>query len=454
VEENFAPLDALPAAPESARADVVDVLPAESPGLGAVPDAERIAALDVLRGFAVLGILVMNIQSFAMIDAAYSNPTAFGDLTGANYWVWLLSHVLADQKFMTIFSMLFGAGIVLMARRQETAGRRAAGTHYRRMGALALFGLLHAYLFWYGDILFSYAICGLAVYLLRNLRPWLQLLLGSLSVAVPSCLSLLIGALLVWVVPFLPEETENAIQQTMVQDWQPSPEDIEAQLAAYGGGWMREFEARWPMVVFMQTLLLGIFTFWRAGGLMLVGMALFKLGVFSASLQSRTYLALTAAGLCLGLPPILFSVHTNFERHWDIGYWKLLGGQGNYWGSIAVSLGWVGLVMLICKQPALVPLMRPFAATGRMALTNYLMHTLICTTIFYGHGFALYGRVERVGQIEIVLAIWVFQLIVSPLWLRFFLFGPAEWLWRALTYCTLPALLRTRGHSLLRIPVP
>src|SRR5262249_44367374 len=156
----------------------------------------------------------------------------------------------------------------------------------------------------------------------------------------------------------------------------------------------------------------------------------------------------------LGLPPILFGVHTNFERHWDIGYWKLLGGQGNYCGSIAVSLGWVGLVMLMCKQPALVPLMRPFAATGQMALTNYLMHTLICTTIFYGHGFALYGRVERVGQIEIVLAIWVFQLIVSPLWLRSFLFGPAEWLWRALAYCPLPCPFTKKNPFPLPLTLP
>src|SRR5712692_4927581 len=169
---------------ERTNAEASEVLPAETPALDAIPEPERIASLDVLRGLAVLGILVMNIQSFAMIEAAYSNPTAFGDLKGANYLVWLLSHVLADQKFMTIFSMLFGAGIVLMTGRREQAGRRSAAVHYRRMGVLALFGLLHAYLLWYGDILFSYALCGMVAYLFRRLRPQFLLLWGFLGLLV------------------------------------------------------------------------------------------------------------------------------------------------------------------------------------------------------------------------------------------------------------------------------
>src|SRR5260370_17572129 len=133
-------------------------MPAETQALDAISEGERIASLDVLRGLAVLGILVMNIQSFSMIEAAYSNPTAFGDLEGANYLVWLLSHVLADQKFMTIFAMLFGAGIVLMTGRRERAALGTPAVHFRRMGALALFGMLNAYLLCYADIPFSYAL--------------------------------------------------------------------------------------------------------------------------------------------------------------------------------------------------------------------------------------------------------------------------------------------------------
>ena len=108
--------------------------------------------------------------------------------------------------------------------------------------------------------------------------------------------------------------------------------------------------------------------------------------------------------------------------------------QFNYWGSLFVALGWVGLVMLVCKSGVAPRLTGVLAATGRMAFTNYLLQTVICTTIFYGHGFGLFGKVERLEQILIVLAVWVVLLVLSPVWLRYFRFGPAEWLWRCLTY--------------------
>ena len=149
-----------------------------------VRPAERIVAIDILRGFALLGILIMNIQGFAMPVAAYSNPTAYGDLTGANRWVWTLSHIFADQKFMTIFSLLFGAGIVLMSEKLDARGQRAWGLHYRRTFWLLLIGLAHAYLLWSGDILVAYALCGFWVYWLRRLRTGWQMALGIFVVSI------------------------------------------------------------------------------------------------------------------------------------------------------------------------------------------------------------------------------------------------------------------------------
>jgi uncharacterized protein len=140
--------------------------------------SQRIVALDALRGFAILGILIMNIQSFAMIEAAYFNPTAYGDLTGLNKWVWILSHMLADQKFMTIFSMLFGAGIILFTTRAEAKGRSALKLHYRRTFWLLVIGLLHAYLLWTGDILVPYALCALVVVLFRKWSPTMLAIVG------------------------------------------------------------------------------------------------------------------------------------------------------------------------------------------------------------------------------------------------------------------------------------
>ena len=143
----------------------------ELPSLIPVDQTERINSLDVLRGFALLGILVMNIQAFSMVGAAYMNPTAYGDLTGANYWVWYVSHLLFDQKFMALFSALFGAGIVLMWRRAEAKSRRATGLHYRRTFWLMVFGFVHAYGVWAGDILFVYSLCGLWVFWLKRRSP-------------------------------------------------------------------------------------------------------------------------------------------------------------------------------------------------------------------------------------------------------------------------------------------
>jgi len=133
----------------------------KAPRLSPVAATERIQSLDVLRGFAVLGILVMNIRTFAMPPATYFFPGAYGDLEGINYWVWYFSDLFFNLKFISIFSMLFGAGIILMHDRASAADRSWAGLHYRRMGVLWLIGMVHAYLFWEGDILVSYAVCGL-----------------------------------------------------------------------------------------------------------------------------------------------------------------------------------------------------------------------------------------------------------------------------------------------------
>jgi uncharacterized protein len=431
---------------EADRSDVspavVPITPSAIPkNVGAVPEPERIASIDVLRGFAVLGILLMNIQSFSMVDMAYDNPHIYGDLSGANYWVWYLCHVFADQKFMTIFSMLFGAGIVLMTNRQEAAVGRSAAVHYRRMGVLLLFGLVHAYLIWYGDILTAYAVCGMAAYLFRKVRPWILLVVGCLVISVYT--GLMLGAH--QILPYLPEQREE-----FIQSMQPSAEEITKELEAYRGGWMAEMRARAPDAFQLQTVLFLLFMAWRAGGLMLVGMALFKLGFFSAKRSPGTYLAMIAAGLLIGVPIIIYGENQITQRNWEPIYTKFIGDQFNYWGSIPLSLAYVGFIMLICRQPRLQAAVRPLAAAGQMALTNYLLQSVICTTIFYGHGFGLFGRVERVGQIGIVLAVWIFELTLSPVWLSYFRFGPAEWMWRALTYGKLPALRRSVAGAILR----
>jgi uncharacterized protein len=369
----------------------------------------------------------MNIQSFSMIGAAYLNPYAYGDLTGANYVVWSLSHLLADSKFMTIFSLLFGAGVVLMTSRREGAGKPTAGIHYRRMFWLIVFGLLHGLFLWYGDILYAYGVCGLLVYLFRRRSPKFLLVTGFLVAAVASMLALFFQVTM----PYWPPE---AVESVETEWWMPPPEAVQNELDAYRGGWSAQQVVRAPTAIFMQTNHFLTEYMWRAGGLMLIGMALFKLGVFSAQRSRNFYLRMTSLGFGLGLPIVVYGVLYCNDSCWDVRSAFFGGSQFNYWGSLLFAAGWIGLVMLVCQTGSLRPLTRRLAAVGQMALSCYLLQTIICTAIFYGHGLGLYGSVDRVGQVLIMLAVWAALLVFCPFWLKRFRFGPFEWLWRSLTY--------------------
>ncbi|MDJ0753524.1 MAG: DUF418 domain-containing protein [Ardenticatenaceae bacterium] len=391
-----------------------------------VQPKERNIALDFLRGFALLGILLLNIQSFSMPEAAYFNPTAYGDLTGLNRLVWIGSHIFADSKFMTIFSILYGAGIVLITQKLEDKGRGSAGLHYRRTFWLLLIGLAHAYLLWFGDILVAYALIAAVAFFFRKLSPRWLLILGTITLGIGALLQVATAAS----IPNWPPEMIAEFQA----EWQPSAAEIAWETDAYQGGWLEQMAHRVPASISMQTQAFLFWAFWRAGGLMLIGMALFKLGVLTAKRSVPFYRNLLIAGFALGVPLVLLGISRNFAAGWAFEYSRFSGSLYNYVGSVGVSLGYIAAIMLIAKSNPGARFIRPFAAVGRTALSNYLFQTLAATFIFYGHGLGLFGQVERTGQLLIVFGIWAVQLIVSPIWLRYYRFGPAEWVWRSLTY--------------------
>ena len=393
----------------------------------------RIASLDVLRGFALLGILVMNIQLFAMPEAAYQNPAAFGDLTGINLGVWTFAHLFFSQKFLSLFSMLFGAGVCLFADRIETRGGRPAKWHYRRMGWLLAFGLAHAYLLWAGDILVTYAICGCLVYLMRRRRPRTLLIAGLASLAVTSLFTVLIGSALL--VPGVPEEAHSEIER----GWAPDAAYLDAEIAAYRGGWSEQQPRRAEQALGIHLGMLPFFALWFCGGLMLIGMALYKGGVLGAARDDRFYRRLVVIGLLTGMPLVALGIWWNFAGGWAWQRSMLFGTLFNAWGCIPIALAYVGVVMLAVRRSFLPSLQARLAAVGRMAFTNYLLQTVLCTTIFYGHGLGLFASVERYQQLLIVFAVWAFQLWLSPVWLRRYAHGPLERLWRTLTYGRRPA---------------
>ncbi|MHC5113403.1 MAG: DUF418 domain-containing protein [Planctomycetota bacterium] len=401
----------------------------EEPALAPVTERERIGSIDVLRGVAVLGILFLNIQSFSMIGAAYMNPNAYGDLTGANRTVWYFTHLLGDQKFMSIFSMLFGAGVALMARSAEAKGRSAGGLHLRRMLWLMLFGVMHAHLLWYGDILWFYAWCGLLVYFCRKLPVPLLFILGVVGLAMGSGVSFFWG----WTMQFWGEQ---GVQNFIDQSWLPVAEVVQRELDAYRGNWLEQVPARTVTALFFEFLVFTIFGVgFKVIGMMLLGIGLFRGRVITGERSLGFYAAMAVLGIGIGLPIVAWGVHQHEAHGWDARYSFFFISQFNYWASVIVAMGYIGLVMFVCRAISAGSLvLRPLAATGRMAFTNYISQTVICTTIFYGHGFGLFGEVERVGQLQIVLAISLAQLVWSPIWLHFFRSGPLEWAWRSLSY--------------------
>jgi len=391
-----------------------------------VSETERHESLDVLRGFAVLGILVMNIQSFAMPFAAYFNPTALGPPSDVDFTIWTVKHLFADQKFMTIFSLLFGAGIWLFSTRAAERGGRPAVWHYRRMFWLLVFGLIHAYLLWYGDILVLYAVCGMLVYPLRKLGPRTLLIVGAIVIAVASVFNIAAGL----TIDRWPAEAVADMQRF----WAPNSAELANEIAAFRGGWLEQLPVRAEYSFGFHMFEMWIWGIWRAGGLMLVGMALLKLGVLTGQRSRAFYQRLAVVGFGAGLPLIAWGVLRNIAEGWTVRYSFFQGMQWNYWGSLLVSLGWIGIVMTIWTSGALRGVVSRLAAVGRMAFTCYIAETLICTSLFYGHGVGLFGSVGRIGQVVTTLCVWAVLLLFAPWWLKRFRFGPLEWLWRTLTY--------------------
>ncbi len=424
-------------------------VPVNGNGFAPITSNERFVSIDVLRGVAVLGILVMNIYAFAMPFIAYTNPLALGGTEPHNLGTWFFTHILFDQKFLSIFAMLFGAGLVVMSTRAESRGTKFRRIYYRRQFWLLLIGAIHGYFIWMGDILFLYAAIGMLVYLFRNRRPRTLIIVAVLLLPVALLLNFGMGkhfdSVIVEVAKIEELQASGAElddkQKKMLKGWEaqrkfmaPTAEDVQIDIDVHRGSYPEIVEHRVPTVFMMQVFVTLFFGIWRVGALMMIGMAMMKLGVFSGEQSVSFYRRMMLAGYLIGLPLTIFSASDLYAHQFNQLYVMRVGGIANYWGSLIVAFGHIGLVMLIVKTGALQKLMARFAAVGRMALTNYLMHSVILTTVFYGYGLGLYGTIPRFWQMGFVVAVIGLQLMLSPWWLKQYRFGPMEWLWRSLTY--------------------
>jgi len=386
---------------------------------------ERIISLDVLRGIAVLGIFWMNIQAFAAPFSSYSNPMAYGDLTGANFWAWAIAHVFGEFKFMTIFSILFGVGIVIFYQRAESKGLNAFDLNMQRMLWLMAFGMVHAYVIWFGDILFLYAVCGLVVVKCIELPLKKLLILAVVLFLVPVILIYFMH-LIFWVAG------EELLSEVM-PFWAPSDAELAKEIAAYKGSWLQARIYSAETAFSIQSS--GLFFFgWRGVACMLLGVAMLRTGFISAALQSKTYVYIAVVGLALGLGLSSIGVIKNVSNQFSFVYSGSIGTLYNYIGSLATSVAYIALVMLLVKSKAFQIIKVLLMNVGKMALSNYIMQSVIATFIFYGFGLGYFGDLSRVSLIYIVLLVWAIQLVSSSLWLSRFQQGPLEQLWRYLTY--------------------
>lgn len=385
------------------------------------PGGGRIDSLDAARGLAILGILAVNVISYAMPMAVYPSPNLSPfPLEGASALGWATMHVGFERKFIALFSMLFGVSIFLVGGEHGDAMRSRLLS--RRLGWLSLIGLIHGLAFWYGDVLLLYAVCG---FIAMRIRSWSGRTLLIVGASVWFGLGLAYAGAMA-ALAYAPPDVLAEVRTSMAMG---GAEGVRATIAAYregtlAGTW-QNFQA-WAVLQPNSLIGFGPSTI----GLMLAGLGLFKLGFWTGRWPVWAYLALVVvAGVLLAGA----AAHARAMLAQDFPFPQYMSRPVNDLFAPVIALGYVSALILLIRFGA-GALLTPLKAAGRMAFTNYLTQTLIMTTIFYvGRGLGWFGLLDWPALWALVAAVWALQLIWSPLWLARFQYGPFEWLWRSLT---------------------
>jgi uncharacterized protein len=419
-----------------------------------VSAAERIQTVDLVRGFALLGILLMNILGFG-IDSSEIIKVMRGPHAGKDYYTAAIIFTFFEGTMRGLFSMLFGAGMVLfmMNKRAMPGEAPVAEYYYRRLLWLVLFGLFNEFvLLWVGDILYFYGLCGMLLFAFRKLKPHLLIIIGVICIG--------IGFLKTqnWYGD-IRETRKNYLEAVAAEKAgkELTDEQQEAKTAwsrresnlnpdtAYANLNVRKMRSDYFTV--LQHVIPGNVNYevsymyhgaWDMLCMMFIGMGLLIVGFFSNKLSTSTYVMLLVVGYAVGIPLgwAYFTGYVNWTSHFAnyIDSWRSPAWQIYDFRRVFLCLGHASLLMLIYRSGVVNWLMRALACVGQMAFTNYLMQSIICTWFFYGYGFGFYNKLSIHQLYYVVFSVWILQLIYSPIWLRYFRFGPFEWLWRSLTY--------------------
>lgn len=380
------------------------------------PSANRYEGLDVLRGAGIFGIFAMNVQAFAMVTAAYSNPTlAFFD--GIDYVIWYLTAFFFNGKFISLFSILFGVGIVILAERVEKAGGSPIHQHFRRMIILGIIGLLHAYLIWWGDILFTYGLVGAIVFLFRKWRPRNLLIIGFVAICMGPLINLGIHA----TIPFWDEQGIAEFEQF----WNPSQEEIQRELEQMRGNWLEQMPRRIENAITMQTWVLFLQVGWHTGGLMLLGVAFWKLRILGPKGPGLPFYIFAGIVFFTGAFIQTYALDFAIEHGWGLETTFIFGALFPF-SAVGLSIGYLAAGLWIVHKGYFPTFRWILGIVGRYALSNYLLQSMIASLIFYGTGLGMIGRINRIEQWLTVIVVWGICLLFSRTLDRYQIRGPAE----------------------------
>lgn len=370
----------------------------------------RIATLDFARGIAIFGILLLNISAFGLPKAAYLNPAYAGQPSATDAWTWAVLDILAQGKFLMMFAMLFGAGLQMLLPRGKAWIQS-------RLSLLLLCGLIHAVFFWDGDILLAYGLIGLVFWrLVREAK-------SNQSLFRTGVVLYLIGVGILMMLGLISTAKPDSF-------WQPDFAELQYEQFWRLKGGVEAINNRLDLLS-SSLISVAVQYGWELGGAMLMGASLMRSGWLKGEFNVRHYLGVAAVMLPLSwiiqIPAVVIAWQTGWDYRWSGFYLQApreIGALMQAVGYLALCYGlWPQLV----KQRWVIWM----SQVGRMALTNYLLQTLVCTFFFNSLGF--YQYFSRLQLVALVPAVWAVNLAITLLWLRHFRQGPMEWLWRKLT---------------------
>lgn len=413
-----------------------------------IEPGSRIASLDTIRGVAVMGIFSVNVIAFAMIEAAYFNPPAYGGHTDANLALWAANMLVIDGKMRTLFSMLFGASTLLVIERAEAAGLSGPKVHIRRMLVLLGFGLAHFYLIWFGDILVLYAVSGLVAFLFRKLPVERLIALGAAFLVTGMLIfsMFMVSQYHADLAAHAPNATRHAIKEWNdgLGSFYPSAAKIAEDRTLHLGPWLGLVEhnlAKWTDI-FPNTLVFMPDTI----GLMLLGMAGYRSGFLTGEWDNASYRRVAKiaipVGLAAGAAIVAYDIWSSFYIIGVFSAFVILATPF----ITAMAFGYAALIILASRRQGW--LAQRIAAAGRCAFTNYLGTSLVATFVFYGWGLGLYGSLSRWQAWLLVPLVWLVMLAWSKPWLERFNYGPFEWVWRSLSRGKLQPMRKKRPQPL------